>query len=87
MEALPMVRKYFAPSTKEYITEDDDEIDVLQRLNEYFDERPDKTCPYLDSCNEVFEKRGKLSLGQFDTLRSIWNNLDDNFVAENRESC
>lgn len=82
-----LVRKYFAPSEKEYITEDDDEIDVLHRLNEYFDERPDQSCTYLDSCSEVFEKRGKISLGQYDTLRSIWNNLDDNFVAENRESC
>ena len=81
-----MPKKEFPPTTKECITSFDKEIDVLHWLKEYFDSRPKLKCPYLDSCLQVFEQRGRISNGQYDTLRSIWNHLEFENVDEIRES-
>jgi hypothetical protein len=57
---------------KHKITEEDDEIDVLYRLNEYADCNPDFCCKLLDSCDDQFRNKGYLYLTQIKALDSIW---------------
>lgn len=53
------------------ITEDDPEINVLHRLNQYADANPEFKNSFLDSCDSVFSQRGYLTPAQICTLNVI----------------
>ena len=76
------VRKYFPPTDKNYIYDDDHEIDVMHRLNEYYDENPSEDCRYLDECIRFYSKYNRISCAQYEILRKIWHDISDNFVDE-----
>lgn len=77
----------YQPTTKKFIYCTDKEISVLDKLNAYFSNKPREKIGFIETCQQHMSRWGRISQSQYDTLRSIWNNLDVENVDENRESC
>lgn len=86
IRVVAMARIIFQETRKRFITCDDKEIDVLDRLNAYFRDHPSQNLSFIESCHTAMCRWGRISRAQYDTLRSIWNNLELENVDENRES-
>lgn len=76
--------KFFPSIDRDFLYEDEDEIDLIYRLNEYFDCHPEVCCKYFDSCVTLLRKNGKISKGIYENLRSFWITINDH---ENVDCC
>lgn len=81
------MRKQYNETDKKFINFDDREVGVLDKLNAYFKKHPDGVPSFVAECHRHMGRWGRITRAQYDTLRSIWNNLDESNVEENRESC
>lgn len=63
-------------------TEDDVEIDVLHRLNEYFDRQYGMRNQFVDSCDSQFIRLGSLSGKQINRLMDIYKEIMNQDIHE-----
>lgn len=56
---------------KEFIQEDDPQIDILFILNEYADKNPEFESKFLDGVDAYFSRENKITDSQFEKLKQV----------------